>query len=245
MSASNGTAGDESSTADTPVAAKKPHYLQHRQRLRHRFLSTSRDAFPDYELLELLLFYCIDRVDVKPLAKEMLEEFKTLPAILAAEPEILKQRFKASDRTLALFKAVREASRRLVREEAFSQPVISSWSQLNDYCRATLADETIERFHVLFLNRKNMLIADELQQRGTVDQAAVYPREVMKRALELGASALILVHNHPSGDPTPSRDDIEITRLLVDAGKPLDIAIHDHIIVSKGGNSSLRALGHM
>ncbi len=240
-----GRVEDFSAPPQAAEAKPKPHYVGHRERLRGRFLANPPDTFPDYELIELLLFYGIPRTDVKPLAKALLTDFKTFSGILAADPGVLRKRHKINEPTLALFKAVRECSRRLLREDVFAQPVISSWSQLNDYCRVTLADEATERFHVLFLNRKNMLIADETQQEGTIDQAAVYPREVMKRALDLGASALILVHNHPSGDPTPSPADIEITRLLVDAGKPLGIAIHDHIIVAKTGNASLRALGHM
>lgn len=237
---------EDFSSPPTPAeTVPKPHYVGHRERLRGRFIAGPADALPDYELLELLLFYAIPRTDVKPLAKALLADFKTFSAVLAAEPATLKKRHKLNDQTLALFKAVRECSRRLLREDLASKPVISSWSQLNDYCRVALADEATERFHVLFLNRKNMLIADETQQEGTIDQAAVYPREVMRRALDLGASALILVHNHPSGDPTPSPADIEITRLLIDAGKPFGIAIHDHIIVAKGGNASLRALGHI
>jgi DNA repair protein RadC len=245
MPGEGGKVGDGPPPKEASASADKPHYINHRQRLRQRFLANPAETIAEYELLELLLFYSIDRVDVKPLAKRLLDDFKTLPAVLAADPEQLKSRYKANERTLALFKAVRESGRRMVHAEAFAQPVISSWSQLNDYCRAALADEATERFHVLFLNRKNRLIADERQQEGTVDQAPVYPREVMKRALELGASALILVHNHPSGDATPSQADIDITRLLIEAGKPLDIAIHDHIIVARGGNSSLRALGYM
>jgi DNA repair protein RadC len=163
--------------------------------------------------------------------------------VLAADERRLRAYPRVSERTLALFKAVREASRRLLREELADRPLISAWSQLLDYCRASLAEEPTERFRVLYLDRKNRLIRDELQQRGTVDHAPVYPREVLKRALELGATALILVHNHPSGDPTPSRADIEITREVKDAAAALGIALHDHVIIGRGGTASLRALG--
>lgn len=181
----------------TPASAKA-HYVDHRQRLRDRFLSGDAERFTDYELLELLLFFSIDRIDVKPLAKALLAEFGSLGAVLAAEPARLRRFDRVNDRTCALFKALREVARRNLREDIAKRPVISSWTQLLDYCRISLADEPTERFRVLFLDRKNKLIGDELQQSGTVDHAPVYPREVVKRALELGASAIILVHNHPT-----------------------------------------------
>ena len=224
-------------------AGPAPHYLNHRQRLRARFLGSDPEAFADYELLELLLFYSIDRVDVKPLAKALLAEFGSLGAVLAAEPSRLAAFERVSERTLALFRALRETSRRVLREDLADRPVISSWSALLDYCRASLAHERTERFRVLYLDRKNKLIADDLQQRGTVDHAPVYAREVIKRALDLGATALILVHNHPSGDPTPSRADIEMTREVKDAAEKLGIAVHDHVIVGKAGTASMKALG--
>lgn len=233
----------EAAAPSQPRKAASPH-AGHRERLRQRFLDSDGDAIADYELLELLLFYSIDRRDVKPLAKALLDEFGGLGAVLAAEPA----RLTAKDtligpRTLALFKAIREVNRRCLRERVRDRPVISSASALLDYCRGTLADQPVENFHVLFLDRKNRLIADERQQRGTVDHTPVYPREVIKRALELGASALILVHNHPSGDPTPSAADIEMTREVRDVAAKLGIALHDHIIVARGGTSSLKGLG--
>jgi DNA repair protein RadC len=220
-----------------------PHYASHRQRLRERFLSTEADALADYELLELLLFYSIERVDVKPLAKRLLSDFGSLSAVLAAEPARLRGYPRINERTIALFKAMREVGRRLIRTEIEDRPLLSSWERLLDYCRAVLAGESTERFHVLYLDRKNRLIADELQQRGTVDHAPVYPREVIRRALELGASAVILLHNHPSGDPTPSRADVEMTKAVRDAADVLGIALHDHVIVGRQGACSLRQKG--
>ncbi|MFZ1413116.1 MAG: DNA repair protein RadC [Defluviicoccus sp.] len=229
--------------ASAVAKAPPPLHADHRQRLRERFLKSDTDAFPDYELLELLLFYSIDRVDVKPLAKELLRDFGSLRSILAAEPARLLQYKRVNERTLALFKALKETGRRLSRAEIEDRPLISSWDALVTYCRLTLADESIERFHVLYLNRKNRLIADEQQQRGTVDHTPVYPREVVKRALELGATAVILVHNHPSGDPTPSQADIDMTRTIKEAAEIIGISVYDHIIVGRTGAQSLRTLG--
>jgi len=221
----------------------RPDYLNHRQRLRKRFLGSDPEAFPEYELLELLLCHSIDRVDVKPLAKALLQEFGDIGSVLAADPRRLMAHGRINDRTIAHFRAIRETSRRLLRADIAERPVFSNWQRLVDYCRASLVDEPIERFRVLYLNRKNMLIADEVQQRGTVDHTPVYPREVIKRALELGATALILVHNHPSGDPSPSRADIEMTREVADAAEKLGIVLHDHIVVAKQGEASFRAMG--
>ncbi|MFO1128956.1 MAG: DNA repair protein RadC [Rhodospirillales bacterium] len=226
-----------------PTVGIVPAHAGHRRRLRERFLAGDAAALPDYELLEMLLFHAIDRVDVKPLAKALLGEFGSLGGVLAAEPARLTRYDRINDRTLALFKCVRETSRRMLREQVADRPLLSSWSALVDYCRATLADEPVERFRILFLDRKNRLIVDEEQQRGTVDHAPVYPREVLKRALELGATALILVHNHPSGDPTPSAADIDITRAIIAAAEKLKIIVHDHIVVARSGAASLRSLG--
>lgn len=220
-----------------------PDYANHRQRLRRRFLDSDPESFADYELMELLLFFSIERVDVKPLAKRLLHDFASLGAVLAADEAQLLAYGRVNERTVALFKAIREAARRLAREEIVDRPVISSWSRLIEYCRIALADEPVERFRVLYLNRKNMLIADELQQRGTIDHTPVYPREVIKRALDLGASALIMVHNHPSGDPTPSQADIAMTREVRDAGERLGISLHDHIVVGKQGTTSFKQMG--
>lgn len=218
-------------------------YAEHRKRLRLRFLNGEAEAFADYELLELLLFYSVDRVDVKPLARELLADFGSFSAVLAGDATRLLRHKRINDRTLALFRAVREASRRVLHEQIADRPLISSSSALMDYCRLRLADEPIEHFRVLFLDRKNRLIADEEQQRGTVDHTPLYPREVIKRALELGATALILVHNHPSGDPTPSRADVQMTLEVCDVANKLGITVHDHVVVAKGGVSSLKGLG--
>lgn len=225
-------------------AEQKPDHLGHRDRLRARLLRGGADALADYELLELLLFANDARKDMKPLAKSLLREFNgDLGAVLSASPDRLRQVSGLRDTGVAMLKAVSAAALHLARTEASEQPVIGSWDKLLDYLRMTLAREPVECFHLLFLDRKNRLIADERQQRGTVDHTPVYPREVLKRALELGASALILVHNHPSGDPTPSRADIEMTREVAEAAGKLGIALHDHVIVARGGHTSFRAKG--
>ena len=223
-------------------AQAKPHYHGHRGRVRERVLKAGIEALADYELLELLLFYAIDRIDTKPLAKRLIERFGTLGDIFAAEPAQLRE-FEIDQRTLVLFRAAREAGRRLALAEVKDMPVLGNWQQLIDYCHAALAHEKTEQFRILFLDRKNVLIADEVQQRGTIDHTPVYPREVIKRALEHGAAALILVHNHPSGDPKPSRDDIEMTKEIGRAAEALGIAIHDHLVIGRKGHASFRSLG--
>ena len=200
------------------------------------------ELLEDYELLELLLFYSIERIDTKPLAKRLIERFGTLGDLFAADPAHLRD-FDIDQRTLVLFRALREAGRRLALEKVAQKPVLGNWQQLIDYCHATLAHEKTERFAILFLNRKNELIANEIQQRGTVDHTPVYPREVVKRALHHEASAIILVHNHPSGDPKPSRDDIEMTKEIRAAAEPLGILIHDHLVIGRKGHASFRSLG--
>jgi DNA repair protein RadC len=226
----------------TPAIPPKPHYHGHRGRVRERVLKSGAGGLEDYELLELLLFYAIERIDTKPLAKRLLERFGTLGDLFAAEPAQLRG-FEIDQRTLVLFRALRESGRRLAHQKVANKPVLGNWQQLIDYCHATLAHEKTERFAILFLNRKNELIADEIQQRGTVDHTPVYPREVVKRALHHEASALILVHNHPSGDPKPSRDDIEMTREIRTAAGALGIAIHDHLVIGRKGHASFRSLG--
>jgi len=227
----------------TTPPTEKPHYHGHRARLRERFLSDEGDSFPDYELLELLLFHSIPRVDVKPLAKELIERFGSLGAVLTADPDRLSETGRIKENTIVLLKAVRNAGLRLGREEILEKPVLSSWNALIDYCRAAMAHNRTEQFRILFLNRKNMLIADELQQEGTVDHTPVYPREVIKRALDLNATALIMVHNHPSGDPTPSKADIAMTNEIAETGSRLGIALHDHIIVAKSKTYSFKSKG--
>ncbi len=233
--------------APKPVRAKarreKPHYLGHRDRLRERATAAGLDALPDYELLELYLFRSIPRGDVKPLAKQLLARFGSLSGVLGATTAELRS-VKGVGEALALdLKLAHEAALRTAREAVAKRPVISSWSALLAYVKTALAHEAREQFRVIFLDKKNQLIADEVMNRGTVDHAPVYPREVMRRALELSASAVILVHNHPSGDPTPSAADIDMTRQVVDAGRPLRIAVHDHLIAARDGIASLKALG--
>jgi DNA repair protein RadC len=237
-----------------PPRQPRPHHDGHRERLRARALNGGVEALPDYELLELLLFRALPRRDVKPLAKRLLERFGSLTATLSAPVEALTRVSiqDAAGRKLNLgresaldLKLLHEAARRMGREELAKRPVISSWSALTAYVRTTLAHEPRERFHVLFLDKKNCLIADETTNEGTVDHAPVYPREVARRALELGASALILVHNHPSGDPHPSKADVDMTKAIVDAAKTLSIAVHDHLVVGRDGVASLKGLGLM
>ena len=214
----------------------------HRQRLKERFLTGGPDALPDYELLELLLFSAIPRRDTKPLAKQLLERFGSFAEVINASPERLREVKGVGDAAVTQIKLARAAALRLMRGSIMQRPVLSSWTAVLEYCRAAMGFDEREAFRILFLDKKNRLIADEVQQRGTVDHTPVYVREVVKRALELSASAIILVHNHPSGDPTPSRADIDMTRQIVEAAKPLGIAIHDHVIVGRQGHASLKAL---
>lgn len=223
--------------------ASKPHYHGHRTRLRRRMLEQGPSALADYELLEMLLFAANPRGDTKPLAKQLLARFGSLARVLSATPAELAKVKGLGETGVAALTVVPEAARRLALEQAQDQPVIASWQKLLDYCRIALAHERVECFHVLFLDRKNKLIADERQQRGTVDHTPVYPREVVKRALELGASAVILVHNHPSGDPTPSQADIAMTEAVVEAAAKLDIRVHDHVVIGREGHASFRSLG--
>lgn len=223
-------------------APPRPHYHGHRGRVRERVLKAGVEPLADYELLELLLFYSIERIDTKPLAKNLLERFGTLGDVFAAEAAQLRE-FEIDQRTLVHFKAMREVGRRLAERKVKDMPVLTNWQQLIDYCHAALAHEKTEQFRILFLDRKNVLIADEVQQRGTIDHTPVYPREVVKRALALNAAALILVHNHPSGDPKPSRDDIEMTREIKAASEALGITIHDHLVIGRKGHASFRSLG--
>ena len=215
----------------------------HRQRLKRRFLDHGAASFADYELIELLLFNAIPRRDTKPVAKALLARFGNVAEVLAAEPTALMEVAGIGESAVVALKSVEAAAQRMLRDAVIQQPVLSSWEKLLDYCRATLARESREHFRVLYLNRKNVLIADEEQQRGTVDHTPVYPREVVKRALDLGASALIMLHNHPSGDPTPSQGDIAMTREVAEAGRHLGITLHDHVIVARSGHVSFKAEG--
>ena len=218
-----------------------PHYHGHRERLRQRFRDGGRAALADYELLELILFYVDPRRDMKPLAKQLLREFGGFPGVLGASREALAA-IGLRDTVIDLIKAIHEAGVQSIHDQAEEREVFSSGQKVIEYCRARLAHSDVEEFHLLFLDRKNGLIKAEKQQRGTVDHAPVYPREVVKRALALSASALILVHNHPSGDPSPSKADIEMTREIMRAASALGIAVHDHIIVGRQGHASFKGL---
>ncbi len=220
----------------------KPHYHGHRDRLRARLFEAGPDALQDYELLELLLFTAIPRRDTKPLAKELLSEFKDLWSLLNAGPERLMA-FGLSETAAASLLATGAVALRAHRSAVTKGPLLNSWQRIVDYCRAAMAHETREQFRLIFLDRKNQFITEEVQQRGTIDHTPVYPREVVKRALEVGAGALILVHNHPSGDTQPSKEDIAMTRAIQDACRPLDITIHDHLIIGRNEVTSFKALG--
>ena len=224
-------------------ADARPHQLGHRERLRERFLEGGADAMPDYELMELVLFAAIPRRDVKPLAKALIAQFGSFADAIAAPRARLLEVDGIGEAVVTQLKIVEAAALRLARSQMLNKPALSSWAALIDYCTAAMARSPHEEFRVLFLDRKNILIADEVQTRGTVDHTPVYPREIVKRALELGASAIILVHNHPSGDPTPSRADIEMTREVTAAAKALKIAVHDHLVIGRSGHASFKALG--
>lgn len=215
----------------------------HRQRLRARFQKHGAAALPDYELLELVLFAAIPRKDTKPLAKSLLARFGSYAEVIAAPRERLLEIDGVGEAVVNQLKLVEEAARRLTQAHIMGKPVLSSWTALIDYCMAAMARAPQEEFRVLYLDRKNVLIADEVQAKGTVDHAPVYPREIVKRALEHGASAIILVHNHPSGDPTPSKADIAMTREIVAAAKALKIATHDHLVIGRAGHASFKSLG--
>jgi DNA repair protein RadC len=224
------------------AAEAQPHYIGHRQRLRQRFLEGGSSAVSDYEVLELILFRAIPIRDLKPLAKGLLETFGSFSEVISAPVERLKEIKGLGEAAVAELKIVQAAAQRLARGEVKQRSVLSSWANVIEYCRSAMAFAEKEQFRVLFLDKRNQLIADEVQQTGTVDHTPVYPREVVKRALELSATAVVLVHNHPSGDPTPSRADIEMTKAIVEVAKPLGIAVHDHLIVGKHGHASLKGL---
>ncbi|WP_417810188.1 RadC family protein [Thalassospira alkalitolerans] len=242
---SPGQPAPETPASETTEKKPKPHYHGHRQRLRERFIKGGSNALADYELLELMLCMAMPRGDVKPLAKSLIAQFGSFANVLAARPEDLQKAKGLGEAGIAAIKIAEASAQFLARERAMELPVIASWEQLIDYCRVRLGHRKTEELHLLFLDRKNRLIADECHQTGTVDHTPVYPREVIKRALELHASAIILVHNHPSGDATPSRGDIDMTRKIIDAAKPMEITIHDHIIISQAGYNSFKTLGLM
>jgi len=219
------------------------HLIGHRQRLRERFKKGGMAAIADYELLELVLFRAIPRADIKPLAKNLLHIFGDFNGVISASRARLNTVPGVGEAVIAELKIVEAAAHRLLQIRVMDRTVLSSWSALMEYCKVSMAHKEIEHFRILFLDKKNKMIADEQQQTGTIDHVPVYPREVVKRALELNASSLILVHNHPSGDPTPSRADIELTKQIDMAAKALGIIIHDHVIVGKQANASFKSLG--
>jgi DNA repair protein RadC len=223
--------------------AAAPHYVGHRERARQRFLRVGEQGLDDYELLELVLFLAIPRQDTKGLAKELLARFGSYSAVLGATPERLAEVKGIKGAAATNLKIIQAAAQRFARHRVDRDlPILSSWQALLDYCRSTMAFEDVEQFRILFLDKKNRLIADEVQQTGTVDHTPVYPREVIKRTLELSATALILVHNHPSGDPAPSAADVQMTRQINDIARPLGITVHDHLIIGRSGHQSLKGL---
>ena len=244
------TAGDddersffsEQASVKLGVSQPKPHYLGHRQRLRQRFREAGPDALSDYELLELILFRVIPRADTKARAKDLIKRFGSLGEVLGAPESLLCEIDDIGEAAALDLKVVAAAANRMARGAIRNREVLSSWSEVIDYCRVAMAFETVEQFRILFLDKKNALIAEEVQQTGTVDHTPVYPREVVRRALELSATAIILVHNHPSGDPSPSRADIDMTKLIIDSARPLGIAVHDHIIIGKNRHVSMKGL---
>ncbi|MFP3385513.1 RadC family protein [Tritonibacter sp. SIMBA_163] len=235
---------DDEAPATSVPQGRLPSYIKdHRARLRARFMSGGADAMPDYELLELILFRSIPRKDVKPLARALLDQFGDFNRVVSASPERLSKMSGIGDAVICDLKVIQSAAQRMSRARIMQRQVISSWDALLDYCHTTMAHRETEQFRVLFLDRKNVLIADEEQAEGTVDHVPVYPREVAKRALELNASAIILVHNHPSGDPTPSQSDIAMTRKIEMALEALSITLHDHLIIGASAELSFRSDG--
>ncbi len=226
-----------------PVKKLEPHHVGHRERLRQRFLKSGAEGFQDYELLEMILFSVIPRRDVKLLAKQLLKEFGGISGVLGASITDLQKVKGLSENAAVFFKTVQALTQKMLRNDIEKKPLLGSWQKLLDYCYVAMAHEKREHFRVLFLNRKNQLMADEVQQVGTVDHTPVYPREIVRRALELGATAMILVHNHPSGDPSPSDSDIAMTEEIIKAAAALDILVHDHLIISQSGHISFKSLG--
>ena len=236
----------DEATPEPLAAGRLPSYIaDHRQRLRARFMAGGATAVPDYELLELVLFRSIPRRDVKPLARALLDQFGDFNRVLSAPAERLATVTGIGDAVITDFKVIEAAAHRMARSKVMQRHVISSWDAILDYCHTTMAHRETEQFRVLYLDRKNTLIADEEQARGTVDHVPVYPREVAKRALELNASALILVHNHPSGDPTPSQSDIDMTAQIQAACQALGLTLHDHLIIGKSRELSFRSQGYL
>ena len=223
----------------------KPHYHGHRDRLRARFAEKGEQALADYELLELYLFRSIPRRDIKPLAKALMAKFGSFAEVISAPTEQLTEVKGVSEKIALDLQIIRAAATKLGQQNLMGRPILSSWSALLDYCRSVMQFERTEQFRVLFLDKKNRLIADEILGEGTVDRAPVYPREVIKRALTHEATAIILAHNHPSGDPTPSKSDIDMTNHMIEAMKPIGVTVHDHLIIGRENIASFRTLGLM
>ena len=225
-----------------PMPNKDNHQKGHRERLKERFRKGGVNALADYELLELQLMTAIPRRDVKPLAKELIAKFGTYAEVISAAPDRLTEISGVGNNVVTILKLAEATAQKLAQGVILGKPVLNNWQALIDYCSSQMAFKQKEQFRVLFLDRQNRLITDEMMQEGTIDHTPVYPREVIKRALELGSTAIILVHNHPSGDPTPSRQDIEMTKNIEDAGKQLGVILHDHLIISKSGHSSFKTM---
>lgn len=242
---SEAPAGAKAGPQGKSKSAPKPHYHGHRDRLRARFAQKGVDALADYELLELYLFRSIPRRDIKPLAKALIAKFGSFAEVITAPIARLTEVKGVSEKIALDLKILQAASVKLGQETVMSRPVLTSWTALLDYCRSAMQFEDKEQFRVLFLDRKNRLIADEVLGRGTIDRAPVYPREIIKRALDLGSSAIILAHNHPSGDPTPSQSDIDMTKNVINAAKPIGISVHDHLIIGRQNTVSFKTLGLM
>ncbi|WP_376876188.1 DNA repair protein RadC [Albirhodobacter sp. R86504] len=237
---------DEAAPVPVTNKGRLPSYISdHRARLRERFMAGGAEAIPDYEMLELVLFRAIPRQDVKPLARRLLDKFGDFNRVLTAPPIRLREMHGVGEAVIVELKLVEAAAQRLARSKVINRHILSSWNALIDYCHTTMAHRETEQFRVLYLDRKNVLIADEAQAQGTIDHVPVYPREVMKRALELNAAALILVHNHPSGDPTPSEADITMTNQIKQAADVLGITLHDHLIIGKSRELSFRGAGYI
>jgi DNA repair protein RadC len=233
---------NSSKSQDASRQAETPHYHGHRERLRERFYGAGPEALSDYELLEMALFPALPRRDTKPLAKALLREFGSFAEVVHAPVARLREVDGIGEASINQIKLLAAAASRVAKGEIKRKLALSSWNDVIEYCRSGMAFADKEQFRLLFLDKRNQLIADEIQQTGTVDHTPVYPREVIKRALELSATALVLVHNHPSGDPTPSQADIQMTKAIVQIATPLGIAVHDHIIVGKNGHASLKAM---
>jgi DNA repair protein RadC len=231
-----------SDTSDESEPGEEPHYHGHRMRLRERFHDAGPDALSDYELLEMVLFAAQPRRDMKPLAKKLIAKFGSFAEVIHAPETRLREVQGVGDATINGLKLIAAAASRIAKGQLKQRTLLSSWNDVIDYCRTTMAFADKEQFRILFLDKRNQLISDEVQQVGTVDHTPVYPREVIKRALELSATAIILVHNHPSGDPTPSQADIQMTKAIVGIATPLGISVHDHIIVGKNGHASMKGL---